>query len=210
MGVLSAPPPLVLPARLLTCSCSYSTRLHEDDVPQTTAGKSPGTASDSYLARGPEQVLVVGEGRIYVVHRTDGTVDDVPGGSLTDVALTLGHLEHETALETRTGDDPATARRVGGEPAPGSTGGASTSTAIASLDAEGATTYDLDTKWRVPTGSAVTPTTLALLTGSIADVLDLVQQLSTHSCRRPVRTRPITRGLIEKPTAITPKTGAPH
>ena len=40
----------------------------------------------------PAQVLVVGEALIDVVHRQDGTVDEHPGGSPANVAITLGRL----------------------------------------------------------------------------------------------------------------------
>ena len=41
----------------------------------------------------PAQVLVVGEALIDVVHRQDGTVDEHPGGSPANVAITLGRLD---------------------------------------------------------------------------------------------------------------------
>ncbi|MCR1982067.1 hypothetical protein NSA53_07415, partial [Cellulosimicrobium cellulans] len=37
-------------------------------------------------------VLVVGEALVDVVHRADGSVAEHPGGSLANVALTLGRL----------------------------------------------------------------------------------------------------------------------
>lgn len=53
---------------------------------------------------------------------------------------------------------------------PGNAGATSTSTATARRDAEGAAPYDFDVEWWVPEGSAVTPTTVAVHTGSIAAV----------------------------------------
>lgn len=144
---------------------------------QTTAD-AHGTAESSPTPRGGEHVLVVGEALIDVVHRADGIVDHHPGGSLANVALTLGRLERTTTLATWIGDDDAGAtiqRWLGGsgvELTPGSAGAASTSTATARLDAEGAATYDFDVEWRVPQGTAVTPATLAVHTGSIAAVLE--------------------------------------
>jgi len=146
-------------------------------VTQTT-DDAHGPAETSPTPRGDEHVLVVGEALIDVVHRADGTVDHLPGGSLANVALTLGRLERTTTLATWIGDDDAgaTIRRWLGESgvelAPGSTGAASTSTATARLDAEGAATYDFEVEWRVPAGTAVTLATLAVHTGSIAAVLE--------------------------------------
>jgi len=146
-------------------------------VTQTT-DDAHGTAESSPTPRDDEHVLVVGEALIDVVHHADGTVDHLPGGSLANVALTLGRLERATTLATWIGDDDAGATiqrwlgESGVELAPGSNGAASTSTATARLDAEGAATYDFDVEWQVPAGTAVTPATLALHTGSIAAVLE--------------------------------------
>jgi fructokinase len=149
----------------------------EDCVTQTT-DNAHGTAESSPTPRDDEHVLVVGEALIDVVHRADGTVDHLPSGSLANVALTLGRLERTTTLATWIGDDDAGAtiqrwlEESGVELAPGSTGAASTSTATARLDAEGAATYDFDVEWQVPAGTAVTPGTVAVHTGSIAAVLE--------------------------------------
>lgn len=137
-----------------------------------------GTTGSSPAPRGDEHVLVVGEALIDVVHRADGTVDHLPGGSLANVALTLGRLERTTTLATWIGDDDAgvTIQRWLGESGveltPGSAGAASTSTATARLDAEGAATYDFDVEWQVPEGTAAVPATVAVHTGSIAALLE--------------------------------------
>ncbi|MDF2806183.1 MAG: carbohydrate kinase, partial [Cellulosimicrobium sp.] len=52
-----------------------------------------------------EHVLVVGEALIDVVHRADGSVDEHPGGSLANVALTLGRLGRDARLATWLGTD---------------------------------------------------------------------------------------------------------
>ncbi|MFF8345220.1 carbohydrate kinase [Cellulosimicrobium funkei] len=125
-----------------------------------------------------EHVLVVGEALIDVVHRADGSVDEHPGGSLANVALTLGRLGRDARLATWLGedargevvrawlDDSAVALT------PGSTGADSTSVATAHLDAHGAATYEFDLEWRVPAGTAAGHGTLAVHTGSIAAVLE--------------------------------------
>ncbi|WPF82679.1 hypothetical protein SANBI_000290 [Sanguibacter sp. 4.1] len=65
-----------------------------------TTDDAHGTAERSPTPRNNEHVLVVGEAIIDVVHRADGTVDYLPGGSLGNVALTLGRLERTTTLAT--------------------------------------------------------------------------------------------------------------
>ena len=50
------------------------------------------------------RVLVVGEALIDVVHRADGTIDENPGGSPANVALTLGRLGDRPVLVTALGD----------------------------------------------------------------------------------------------------------
>jgi len=123
-------------------------------------------------------VLVVGEALIDVVHRADGSVDEHPGGSLANVALTLGRLGRDARLATWLADDArgGVIRSWLDESsvtlAPGSTGAPSTSVATAHLDAHGAATYDFDLEWRVPEGTAPDVGTLAVHTGSIAAVLE--------------------------------------
>ena len=52
-----------------------------------------------------EHVLVVGEALVDVVHRADGSVAEHPGGSLANVALTLGRLGRDARLATWLGQD---------------------------------------------------------------------------------------------------------
>ena len=133
-------------------------------------------APDGTLER--EHVLVVGEALIDVVHRADGSVDEHPGGSLANVALTLGRLGRDARLATWLGpdargdairawlhDSAVTLTR-------GSTDAERTSVATAHLDAHGAATYQFDLDWRVPAGTAPDASTLAVHTGSIAAVLE--------------------------------------
>jgi fructokinase len=97
------------------------------------------------------RVVVIGESLVDIVHRAGGTVDEAPGGSPANVALTLGRLGRAPTLVTRLADDDrgrrvrrwleqsgvtvdvVTARR--------------TSTATALLDAGGAATYSFDLEW---------------------------------------------------------------
>lgn len=141
----------------------------------TTSPAAP--ATDGAPAQG-EHVLVVGEALIDVVHRADGSVDEHPGGSLANVALTLGRLGRDARLATWLGTDAhgdairAWLHDSAVTLAPGSTDADRTSVATAHLDAHGAATYDFDLEWRVPAGTAPDARTLAVHTGSIAAVLE--------------------------------------
>lgn len=122
-------------------------------------------------------VLAVGEALVDVVRRPDGSSAEHPGGSLANVALTLGRLGRDVRLATWLGRD-ARGDAVRGwldesdvAVVPGSDGADRTSVAQATLDATGAATYDFDLEWRVPDGAAADADTLAVHTGSIAAVL---------------------------------------
>ncbi|KRC31639.1 ribokinase [Oerskovia sp. Root22] len=121
---------------------------------------------------------MVGEALIDIVHRADGSVDEHPGGSLANVALTLGRLGRNTRLATWLATDTHGDRiRAWLDDSaviltPGSSGAGSTSRATAHLDAHGAATYEFDLEWRVPAGTAPDAGTLAVHTGSIAAVLE--------------------------------------
>src|SRR5690606_16937015 len=139
--------------------------------PMSTTPAPTGTAR-------PGHVLVVGEALIDVVHRADGSVDEHPGGSLANVALTLGRLGRDARLATWVADDAhgAAVRAWLDDSAvtlaPGSTGADRTSVATAHLDAHGAATYQFALEGRVPPGTAADAGTLAVHTGSIAAVLE--------------------------------------
>ncbi|OLT53362.1 hypothetical protein BJF88_11945 [Cellulosimicrobium sp. CUA-896] len=128
--------------------------------------------------RADGHALVVGEALIDVVHRADGSVDALPGGSLANVALTLGRLGRDARLVTWIGaDERGDAIRAwlagsGVVLAPGSSDAPSTSVATAHLDGDGAATYEFDLEWQVPPGTAATASTLVVHTGSIAAVLE--------------------------------------
>ncbi|MDF9875817.1 carbohydrate kinase family protein [Cellulosimicrobium cellulans] len=134
-------------------------------------------STDRSPAQG-EHVLVVGEALIDVVHRADGSVDEHPGGSLANVALTLGRLGRDARLATWLGtDERGDAIRAWLDESavtltPGSTDADRTSVATAHLDAQGAATYEFDLEWHVPAGTAPDAGTLAVHTGSIAAVLE--------------------------------------
>lgn len=121
-------------------------------------------------------VLVVGEALVDVVLRPGSDPVEHVGGSPANVALGLARLGRETHLLTSFGDDDR-GRRVrehlqasGVRIVEGSQRSGQTSSAIATLDAAGAATYEFDLQWSLPsTPLPVDP--LAVHTGSIAAVL---------------------------------------
>lgn len=136
-----------------------------------------------------QRSLVVGEALIDVVHRRDGSVDSHPGGSPLNVAIGLARLGRESHLLTWFADDDGgSALRShlagsGVHVVEGSDAGPRTSSATATLDDDGAATYDFDIDWRLPADvPGLDP--VVVHTGSIAavlepgagDVLDLVQR----------------------------------
>ncbi|MFD7022082.1 carbohydrate kinase [Promicromonospora sukumoe] len=129
-----------------------------------------------------EHVLAVGEALVDEVHRPDGTSAEHPGGSVANVALTLGRLGREVRLATWLGSD-ARGDLVRGwlaesqvVPVEGSDGAERTSVALATLDDAGSATYDFDLTWQVPAGAlpgaGADEAPLAVHTGSIAAMLE--------------------------------------
>jgi fructokinase len=97
------------------------------------------------------RVVVVGESLVDIVHRAGGAVDEAPGGSPANVALTLGRLGRAPILVTRLADDDR-GRRVRrwlehSGVAVDAVAAPRTSTATAHLDAGGAATYTFDLEW---------------------------------------------------------------
>jgi fructokinase len=138
-------------------------------------------------------VLVVGEALVDVVTSSEGTVEH-PGGSPTNVAYGLGRLGVSTGLLTSLGDDErgsAIERHLSAAGVvllPGSKSMERTSSATATLEADGSARYAFDITWKL---EPVPPVYLprVLHTGSIATFLlpgakavkDLLEQ-SHRSC----------------------------
>ncbi|MBE1876138.1 carbohydrate kinase family protein [Myceligenerans pegani] len=123
-------------------------------------------------------VLAVGEALVDEVHRPDGSAAEHPGGSIANVALTLGRLGRDVRLATWLGRDErgdavrAWLAESDVALADGSDAAERTSVAVATLDDGGSATYEFDLTWRVPEETAAGPETLAVHTGSIAAVLE--------------------------------------
>lgn len=131
-----------------------------------------------------DSVLVVGEALIDIVHRADGRVDENPGGSPANVALTLGRLQERTKLATALGDDGRGARirswLAGSHVEVDATPIARTSTATATLAGDGSASYAFDIEWHLDDEQSL-PGAGVVHTGSIAAFLapggDAVQRL---------------------------------
>jgi fructokinase len=123
-------------------------------------------------------VLVIGEALIDVVLDRDGTVSERVGGSPLNVAVGLGRLGHRVWLLTSIGDDPRGVAirshllqsHVEVDPA-GRRDGA-TSTATATITADGSAEYDFDLRWDLPEAPSTAQRLPAVVhTGSLGAVL---------------------------------------
>ena len=126
----------------------------------------------------PADVLVIGEALVDIVHRSDGRVDETPGGSPANVALALGRLGVTTRLLTQLGHDAhgdRIRRWLADSGVEVSAAAASqTATATAHIDATGSADYTFDIGWDMDAdavGGRTEPPALAHA-GSIAAVLD--------------------------------------
>jgi fructokinase len=123
-----------------------------------------------------DDVLVVGEALVDIVHRDDGSPVEYPGGSPMNVAVALARLGRTARLLTRIGDDArgATIRtfldRSGVQLVPGSVVPGPTSTATATLNAAGVASYEFAIDWALPEQVSI-GAAKALHTGSIAAFL---------------------------------------
>lgn len=102
------------------------------------------------------KVLAVGEALIDIVEPTDGQTSEHVGGSPANVAMGVAALGHPTSLATHIGRDER-GQRIADHLqehhvslAPGSQDAERTSTAKATLDADGGATYDFDLAWHLP------------------------------------------------------------
>ncbi|MDR7188725.1 fructokinase [Microbacterium sp. BE35] len=97
------------------------------------------------------RIVVVGEALVDIVHRADGAVEEAPGGSPANTALTLGRLgRRPTLITSLAGDDRGGRVRQWLEESEVevvAVASARTSTAVAHLDAGGAATYAFDLAW---------------------------------------------------------------
>jgi fructokinase len=123
------------------------------------------------------RLLVVGEALVDIVVDGSGEPVEHVGGSPANVAVGLARLDHPVDFACWLGHDErgeriaAHLRRHGVTVLPESYGEDRTSTAVATLDATGAATYEFDLHWNLP--SVPLPRgTGHLHTGSIGTVLE--------------------------------------
>lgn len=123
------------------------------------------------------RALILGEALIDVVIPQTGEVKEIPGGSPANVALTLGRLGRDVELATWLGNDTrgdAVKTHIEASHVkihPGSFQATRTSTAEASLDANGAASYQFDLQWELP-AVTVDESVLVAHAGSIATTLE--------------------------------------
>ncbi|WP_417512362.1 carbohydrate kinase family protein [Microbacterium sp.] len=122
----------------------------------------------------PPRILVIGEALIDVVRRADGSVEEIPGGSPANVAITLGRLGRSPHLLTALGSDDH-GRQLSDWLAESDVVATHveiprTPTATAELDAVGSATYVFDIEWSLA-DAAVEPASLIHI-GSIAALLE--------------------------------------
>lgn len=123
-----------------------------------------------------QRLLVIGEALVDIVSDGSGETSEHVGGSPANVAVGLARLDHPVDFacclghDTRGGRIADHLRRHGVTLLPESFGDAPTSTAVATLDEDGAASYAFDLHWDLPT-VALPSGTGHLHTGSIGTVL---------------------------------------
>ena len=100
-------------------------------------------------------VLVVGESLVDIVHREDGSTETFPGGSAANVAVALARLGRDTGFVTSFADDEH-GRLIADHLAGSGVRLATdphvvprTSSALATLQADGSARYTFDIDWRI-------------------------------------------------------------
>lgn len=155
--------------------------------------------------------LVVGEALVDVVHAPDGSVTQFPGGSAANVAVALARLERPVWFHTCFAEDEFGAMlrdhldrsgvRLAADPAAVDR----SSSAVATIGADGAASYVFDIDWRLnPLALPVDVVPVALHTSSIGavlppgadDVLDVVGRVrDTATISYDINARPGITGV---------------
>lgn len=159
------------------------------------------------------RVVVVGESLVDRVVSGRGTTDH-PGGSPMNVAYGLGRLDIPTALVTSLANDPYGAlirehlRSTGVEVlTPGPTP-ARTSSALATIGADGSAQYEFDVEWELDSLSGRLPSSEVLHSGSIAAVLGGGAEQIAQALRTATATRFITLDPNIRPAVVGDHSGA--
>ncbi|GEP36580.1 ribokinase [Nocardioides psychrotolerans] len=151
--------------------------------------------------------LVVGESLVDIVVEPDGRDNERPGGSAANVAVALARLGRRVRFVTSYADDDrgrAIAAHLGGsgvELAVDPHALERTSTARATIAADGSASYEFDLDWRFHPVGEVAPVTVhvcsigAVLQPGAADVLRLLERLrATATISYDVNARPAITG----------------
>ncbi len=164
--------------------------------------------------------LVVGESLVDIVRGGDGSTIEFPGGSAANVAVALARLGREVRFATSWGDDERgrsldeRLSRDGVALATDPHAVGHTSTALATIGADGAASYDFDLAWRlneVTSGLDArvvhTCSLGAVLTPGCEDVLALLERMrATATISYDVNARPAITGtgpeLVERVEAV--------
>ncbi|MFC7581004.1 carbohydrate kinase [Schaalia naturae] len=125
-------------------------------------------------------VLAIGEALVDIVSPASNpsAATEIPGGSPANVAMTLGRLGRNVALQTWIGRDPrgdVITKHFGDSHVfitPESCGADRTPTALATLDENGAASYTFDLEWAPASPIRVADTARVVHAGSIATVIE--------------------------------------
>ena len=154
-------------------------------------------------------VLVVGESLVDIVHRDDGSTETFPGGSAANVAVALARLGRDTGFVTSFADDEH-GRLIADHLAGSGVRLATdphvvprTSSALATLQADGSARYTFDIDWRIgPVEVSDPPLALhacslgAVITPGCDDVRALMARLrGTSTTSYDVNMRPSVTGV---------------
>lgn len=155
-----------------------------------------------------QTALVVGESLVDLVRGADGSTIEFPGGSAANVAVALARLGREVRFATSWGDDDRgrvlaeRLRHDGVQLAGDPYAVGHTSTALATIGADGAASYEFDLAWRLnPVESGLDARVVhtcslgAVLTPGCDDVLALLRRLrETATISYDVNARPAITG----------------
>ena len=155
--------------------------------------------------------LVVGQSLIDIVRGADGSTQEYAGGSAANVAVALARLGRTVRFATAYADDDRGRvladhlDRAGVELAADPGAVERTSTAAATIAADGSASYDFDLEWRLnPVAEEPTPVVVhtcslgAVLLPGAEDVLALLERLREHATiTYDVNARPAITGTGE-------------
>lgn len=152
-------------------------------------------------------VLVVGESLVDIVRTADGATREHPGGSAANVAVALARLGRPVRFVTAYADDEHGAsigrhlRAAGVVLASEPASVPRTSTALATIGADGAASYDFDLVWSLGPLDVEPPLVVhtcslgAVLDPGAADVVALLRRLRPHATvTYDVNARPAVTG----------------